>query len=217
MKKYIAIFTSILVTMVSVFTAPTGTVAEDSTGVMTAEFYTDDGKYETYEVPYTITINDNGNVKFESNKFNTTEHGSLPKFEISVSSEKEILYNSNNYRNNNLVVYGVLGWSGDSYNYYYSGGIHPNVDPYTDSQGNTFYLKNNEKVYFTDTVIVEFNGITITKEIGNGDSSQITTQDFIFGDIDGDGLINANDAFLILSYSAYRGAGGNRSFKEWLA
>lgn len=213
MKKYIAIFMSILVMIVSIFTVPTEVVAEDSTGIMIAEFYSDDGKYETYEVPYTITINDNGDVKFESNKFNTMKYGRLPYLEISVSSEKEILYNPNSSRSN-LYVYESHEYP---YDYYYYGSINPNVDPYTDSQGNTFYLKNNEKVYFTDTVIVEFNGITITKEIGNGDSPQITTQDSVFGDIDGDGLINANDASLILSYSTYCGVGGSLSFKEWLA
>ncbi|MCR4644705.1 MAG: hypothetical protein K5695_04765 [Oscillospiraceae bacterium] len=37
-----------------------------------------------------------------------------------------------------------------------------------------------------------------------------------FGDINGDGLINASDAALILMYSAYSGAGGNMSLSTWM-
>lgn len=37
-----------------------------------------------------------------------------------------------------------------------------------------------------------------------------------FGDINGDGLVNASDAALILMYSAYSGAGGAMSFSAWI-
>ncbi|MCR4646054.1 MAG: hypothetical protein K5695_11730 [Oscillospiraceae bacterium] len=37
-----------------------------------------------------------------------------------------------------------------------------------------------------------------------------------FGDINGDGEVNASDATLILSYSAYRGTGGDLTLEAWL-
>ena len=43
------------------------------------------------------------------------------------------------------------------------------------------------------------------------------TQEELFGDINGDGFINAADATGILQYAAYAGAGGTASLREFLA
>ena len=51
-----------------------------------------------------------------------------------------------------------------------------------------------------------------------GNAPDVSVRGFAdtFGDINGDGVVNASDATLILAYSAYVGSGGDISFEAWL-
>lgn len=225
MKRFIGIMMAMVMGLCSVGAMNVG--AEDKTGTVEAEFYSDDNNYKTRELSYSITIEDNGNVNFVIDKFMDSERGRFYCPNFYIRDSKKILYtNDYSIKNGEDISFYSFDWehttaysSGYAYIYNFSNTYNPDTTVYTDTQGKLFYKKNNEKIYFTDTIIVEFNGITITKEIGNGNSEiQIVDNNPIYGDFNSDGQVNASDAALILIYAAVHGAGSfNGTFEEYIA
>ena len=86
---------------------------------------------------------------------------------------------------------------------------------YTEYNTNTFVFTFNPKKERksqtgNDGIIsVNFGDTSFSKKFGTPNISA-------FGDIDGNGLINANDATLILRYSAYVGTGGTKTFSDFI-
>lgn len=215
MKKYIAIFMSILVMMVSIFIVPAEVVAEEDIFLeipcnVSAARQSISG-WTNGAGTLNIYIHSNGDVDFLLDcKFDEAikPYGNIQLSSyIDVNGEKFNLfsYGESDRNEKNIDCYELIV------------GTHHKILPY-----DSYVVKNGiyfrgDNISHNRKVTVTFENYTITREIGNGDFPQIITQDSVFGDIDGDGLINANDASLILSYSTYCGVGGSLSFKEWLA
>lgn len=217
MKRFIRIMMAAIMSFSFIGAMNIG--ATNKTGTVVAEFYSDDNKYKTRELSYSITIEDNGNVNFVIDEFTDSEYGEFYCPNLYIKDSEGILYTSDYYLKNGYLVILHGGWCSNGYEYDYDDTYRPHTTVYTDTQGKLFYKENNEKIYFTDTIIVEFNGITITKEIGNGNSeTQIVDSNPVYGDFNSDGEVNASDAALILIYAAAHGAGSfNGTFEEYIA
>ena len=79
--------------------------------------------------------------------------------------------------------------------------------------GKTILLKLRPIEPFDEKTDIVAFGHTITV---NADGTVKQDDTAFFGDINGDGFINAKDATCILRYSAYVGTGGNKSLKEYV-
>lgn len=218
MKRFIGIMMAMVMGFCSVGVMNVDAV--DKIGTVEAEFYSHDNNYKTRELSYSITIEDNGNVNFVIDEFTDSEYGRFYCPNLYIKDSEGILYTRDYYlKNGHSIDFYDVGWYNNEYKYEVDWTYNPDTTVYTDTQGKLFYKKNNEKIYFTDTIIVEFNGITITKEIGNGNSeTQIVDSNPVYGDFNSDGEVNASDAALILIYAAAHGAGSfNGTFQEYLA
>lgn len=191
------------------------------------EYYSNNNLYYEYKANYSFSIYDNGNVHIyistdiDKEIYEESRHsGNLKIMPITIKDKNNILYS--HYNNCNIVINNSNyhmhclnedGTCGVIIEYDFS----PDIRVYTDQTGKIFYLKNNEKIYFTDTIIVEFAGKVYTKEIGtSANNPVISTETNLYGDINKDGFINASDAACILRYSAYLGTGGTLSLEDFI-
>ena len=215
MKRIIGIMMAMVMSF-SVIKMPIVKAEVETGGFVMADFYSKDNEYANIEVDYILMIEDDGEVSF----YVQFDHDKMGYFEfpkIMIKDTNNLLYNEYNNSLSPRTTYR----SYDGYFYNYESSIHssPSEIVYIDSYGKTFYRNGDEKIYFTDTIIVEFNGITITKEIGNGNSeTQIIDNNPVYGDFNFDGEVNAADAVIILQYAAERGAGSfTGTFEEYVA
>lgn len=190
------------------------TFAEDKKDTCSMEFYSHDGIFEVVDVPYTLTIEKNGRVYINVDNFDWTAEGYFEAYYL-ISSKNGILYDKKS-KEKRFAFYPHFGYVNE-YRYSTSEYSNPNKTIYIDDSGKTFYKNGNEKIYFTDTVVVEFAGKTYTKEFGVSTNSPTVSKDNnLFGDINEDGCINASDAVCILRYSAYLGTGGTLSLEDFI-